>query len=317
MLKVTGKRFGRSLLQPGTRFVGTLLLFAWLLIKVPWESVWLVWQQLSPGAWMAATLLTVLSLVVSAYKWQLILAEPGMEAPKLGFLLRVYFIGLFFNNFLPSGLGGDVVRIGLTARKTGAAVATASVITERLWAALGLIFLCLIGFFSFQQTMGQVAVIIPVLAVVVLSLIMLLFFPGWEQFLFRRLTRYPKLAAGLGSFLNVLIRYRSRPGMLIKVFGCSVVFQGIIVAMNCLLFRGMGVDVSWSLCLSLIPLISALAMVPISINGLGLREWSYVVLFTPWGVDAAVALAVSLTFFIVVMFVSLLGGFLYLTGRRE
>jgi len=116
----------------------------------------------------------------------------------------------------------------------------------------------------------------------------------------------------LTSFLDVLERYRSRPGILTQVFVWSVVFQGIIVVMNYLLFLGMGVDISWSLCLSLIPLISALAMVPISINGLGLREWSYVVLFTPWGVEAPEALAISLTFFLVVAFVSLLGGFFYL-----
>ncbi|KUO73767.1 MAG: hypothetical protein APF81_02290 [Desulfosporosinus sp. BRH_c37] len=312
MLKAGEIRSSRGMLRQGIRFGGTVLLLGWLFVKVPWERVWPVWQQLSPGAWLAAVLLTVLAMVVSAYKWQLILTEPGMETPKLGFLLRIYFIGLFFNNFLPSGMGGDVVRIALTARKTGTAVAAASVVTERIWASLGLIVLCLIGFFSFQQAMGRVAVVIPVLAVVVLSLTVLLLFPGWGRFLLRYLTRHPKVAGGLTSFLDVLERYRSRPGILTQVFVWSVVFQGIIVVMNYLLFLGMGVDISWSLCLSLIPLISALAMVPISINGLGLREWSYVVLFTPWGVEAPEALAISLTFFLVVAFVSLLGGFFYL-----
>ncbi|WP_459931349.1 lysylphosphatidylglycerol synthase transmembrane domain-containing protein [Desulfosporosinus burensis] len=302
----------RGVLQQGIRFGGTVLLLGWLFAKVPWERVWPVWQQLSLGAWLAAVLLTILATVVSAYKWKLILTEPGIEAPKFGFLLRIYFIGLFFNNFLPSGMGGDVMRIALTSRKIGVAPATASVITERTWAALGLVFLCFIGFFSFHQAMGRVAVVIPVLAVVVLSLTLLLLFPGWGRFFLHFLNRYPKLSEGLTGFLNVLDRYRSRPGMLTKVFCWSVVFQGIIVVMNYLLFQGMGVDVSWSSCLSLIPLISALAMVPISINGLGLREWSYVVLFTPWGVEAPVALAVSLTFFLVVMLVSLLGGFFYL-----
>lgn len=312
MLKAGEVRTSRGMLRQGIRFGGTVLLLGWLFVKVPWERVWPVWQQLSLADWLAAVLLTILAMVVSAYKWQLILIEPGMERPKLGFLLRIYFIGLFFNNFLPSGMGGDVVRIALAARKTGTAVATASVITERIWAALALIALCLIGFFGFQQAMGRVAVVIPILAVVVLSLTVLLLFPGWGRFLLRYLTRYPKVAGGLTSFLEVLEGYRSRPGMLTKVFIWSVVFQGIIVVMNYFLFLGMGVDISWSLSLSLIPLISALAMVPISINGLGLREWSYVFLFTPWGVDAPVALAVSLTFFLVVMFVSLLGGFFYL-----
>jgi len=189
MLKAGEIRSSRGMLRQGIRFGGTVLLLGWLFVKVPWERVWPVWQQLSPGAWLAAVLLTVLAMVVSAYKWQLILTEPGMETPKLGFLLRIYFIGLFFNNFLPSGMGGDVVRIALTARKTGTAVAAASVVTERIWASLGLIVLCLIGFFSFQQAMGRVAVVIPVLAVVVLSLTVLLLFPGWGRFLLRYLTR--------------------------------------------------------------------------------------------------------------------------------
>ncbi|ODA39966.1 lysylphosphatidylglycerol synthase transmembrane domain-containing protein [Desulfosporosinus sp. BG] len=119
MLKAAEIRSSRGLLRQGIRFGGTVLLLGWLFVKVPWERVWPVWQQLSLADLLAAVILTVMAMVVSAYKWQLILTEPGMEAPKLGFLLRIYFIGLFFNNFLPSGMGGDVVRIALTARKTG------------------------------------------------------------------------------------------------------------------------------------------------------------------------------------------------------
>ncbi|OIQ60949.1 hypothetical protein MOTE_04780 [Moorella thermoacetica] len=62
-------------------------------------------------------------------------------------------------------------------------------------------------------------------------------------------------------------------------------------------------------------MISALAMVPFSINGLGLREWSYITLFAPFGVGAAPSLAVSLIFFLVVMAVSLAGGVLYVLEK--
>ncbi|GAB6171762.1 hypothetical protein JCM15765_12400 [Paradesulfitobacterium aromaticivorans] len=95
--------------------------------------------------------------------------------------------------------------------------------------------------------MGRVAVVIPVLAAVVLSLTGLLLFPGWGRFLLRFLARYPKIAEGVAAFLEVLGSYRFRPGMLVGVFGWSVVFQGIIVVMNYLLFQGLGVHDSWPL----------------------------------------------------------------------
>lgn len=81
-------------LRPLVRWAGTVLLLGWLFIKVPWTQVWPVWQQLSLRTWLLAIVLTVLALVVSAYKWRLILTEPAAGAPPFGFLLRVYFIAL-------------------------------------------------------------------------------------------------------------------------------------------------------------------------------------------------------------------------------
>lgn len=297
------------------RLAVTGLLLFLLFRKVPWQEVWPAWKGLSGGSLLLALVLTVLSLVVSAYKWHLLLEEPGAFAPATGRLLRIYFIGLFFNNFLPSAMGGDVVRVALAARATGTSRAAASVIAERLLAAVGLILPAMFFYLPYRRELGPVSLAVPVLALGITLVTGAAFFPEWARGLLALCRRWPQVARGLNRFVDIMGRYRYRPGRLLQVILWSTVFQGIVILINYVLFRGMGIPVSLVTCTILVPLISALAMVPFSINGLGLREWSYITLFAPFGVEAAPSLAVSLSFFLVVMVVSLLGGVLYVLEK--
>jgi len=306
---------GRTVWHWLIRCLVTVFLLAILFRRVPWQEVWPVWQGLPLRVWFLAVALAVLSMLISAYKWQLILAEPGETTPGTGRLLRIYLIGLFFNNFLPSGMGGDVVRVALAAKTTGTPRAAASVLLERLLAAVGLVLPSLLIYFPFRAQLGAVSVAVPLLAMGVILLAAVLLFPGWAGVVVRLCGRWPQVALGLGRSFETLARYRRRPGMLLRVILWSTVFQGTVILINYALFMGMEVPVSLAACAVLVPLISALAMLPLSINGLGLREWSYVTLFASLGVDTAASLAVSLTFFLVVLLVSLAGGVLYVLEK--
>lgn len=92
-----------------------------------------------------AFMLALAAVILSAYKWQVLLRSRNLE-PGLKELTRSYFLGLFFNNFLPSSIGGDVVRAVRVAKLTGQQVeAAASVVMERLLATFALVFLALLA----------------------------------------------------------------------------------------------------------------------------------------------------------------------------
>ncbi|MDN5326459.1 MAG: glycosyltransferase 2 family protein [Moorella sp. (in: firmicutes)] len=308
-------RRGRAGLRWLLRLLVTGLLLFLLSRRVPWREFWPAWQALSPRALLLAVALTVLSMAVSAYKWRLLLVEPGLGTPGTARLLQIYLIGLFFNNFLPSGMGGDVVRIALAARAVGTARAAASVIAERLLAAIGLILPALVFYWPHRHELGPAALVIPLLALAIAMVAGAAFFPGWAGRLAGLFRGRSRASRGLNQMVDIMGRYSSNPGRLLQVILWSVVFQGIVILINYVLFRGMGIPVKLVTCMLVVPLISALAMVPFSINGLGLREWSYITLFAPFGVGAAPSLAVSLIFFLVVMAVSLAGGVLYVLEK--
>jgi hypothetical protein len=116
---------------------------------------------------------------------------------------------------------------------------------------------------------------------------------------------------GLGSTF-------ARPSVVLPVFALSVVFQALVIAVAWFGFRAVGADVPLDATIALIPVISAIQLLPLSVGGLGVREGTYAVLFGACcGTAAPVAVAASLTFAGIVGFVSLAGGVRFaLQGRQ-
>jgi len=120
--------------------------------------------------------------------------------------------------------------------------------------------------------------------------------------------------------VNAVIQYyRSKPGAVLKVIAWSVLFQLSIVFINYYLLHAMNIhSVSLWQCTLVVPLISAVSMIPVSINGLGIREGAYVVLFGPLGLSPGQAMTLSVLFFMIVTAVSLMGGLIFaLDGGKE
>ncbi len=266
-----------------------------------------------------SVLLTIGAVILSAYKWQLLLTARGWIV-SIYVLTKYYFVGLFMNNFLPSSIGGDLMRIYQVGKRIGNSdEAAASVIVERVLATIGLVLPATVALIPNRVLIGKV--LYPIIYFFILCL--LLTYVVANPALLRPLTRIPgkwwqKIVIRLREINKVIQSYRSKPAAILKVIVYSVLFQMMVVAINYCLLRAMGINhVSLWQCTLMVPVISAVSMIPISINGLGVREGAYVLLFGRLGLSSIQAVTLSLLFFVIVTIVSLFGGILFVVEREK
>lgn len=288
------------------------LLLSWLIYSFDWIALRDVFLTAESGWLFLAVLLIVISMVVSVEKWSRILRAEGINLPWLQ-LWKVYWIGIFFNNFLPSSIGGDGIRIVMTGRNiSNVAGAASSVIIERLLATVGLALtgLVVLPITNSNWYVGWLFIILILVAAGLLFFLMLGRIPV------RVAKSDGKFSAFVRGFLSHGHALRGQKKMVITVLFLSVLFQLTVVAVNYAIFRGLHVDfLGWWDLVFIIPAISAIAMVPLGINGYGIREGAYVLLLASYGVTGSVALGASLLFAVLVSFCSLYGGILWLANR--
>jgi len=252
-----------------------------------------------------ATGLVIVGLVIGAYRWQRLLRALGISVP-LRTLVASYFVGLFFNNFLPTSMGGDVVRIYDVAQYSHRPSASAaSVIAERALSSLaqGLIALLglALGYDIARRFAGEIAALFAVLCLILLAL---LFGDRWGRGIALLRGRVREALESISFCL------RNKPLALWVVF-VSLFFHAVIVLINYAIFEALGAHVSLVYCFLVIPVILFITLLPVSINGLGIREWAYIYFFGRLGLSMTEAVAASLLFFFLLILVSLIGGVIF------
>ncbi|HEX2036095.1 MAG TPA: lysylphosphatidylglycerol synthase transmembrane domain-containing protein [Chloroflexota bacterium] len=291
----------------------SLVLLAVLFWKFGAGDVWLTLRQADP-AWLAFGLaVVVIAIAISAWKWQVLLLAQGLTVP-FHRLFASYLVGLFFNNFLPSNIGGDVARVHDVARYTGRGeAAAASVIGERLLAGLALALTAaaalLFNFRDAAPVAGSVTVALLLFGATVGALASARVraalgrrFPRLQQSVFGRVAREMGTAFG-------------NRGALVRVLALSFVFHATVVLLGWVTFVAIGAPVSLAACFLFIPIISAIQLIPVSLNGFGVREGAYVFFFGSAGLAAPQAVAASLLFALLVSVISLAGGALFALRR--
>jgi glycosyltransferase 2 family protein len=299
----------KAILRP----VVSLALLGILFWKVGAGELWGVLRTADP-VWLGwGIAFVVAALLVSAWKWQLLLSAQGVQV-SIGALFGSYLVGQFFNNFLPSNIGGDVVRVHDVTKRTGqAAAVTASVIAERLLAGVALALTAAGALLFSAEYTAQVGPSIGIALLVFTGLIGLVVSPGVRGWLER------VLPEGRAQVLSRIAHqmsdaFRNRKAVA-QVMALSFVFQATVVLVAWAGFVAIGVPVSLLACFLFIPIISAIQLVPVSLNGLGVREGAYVVFFSSIGVGRIEAAAASLLFGLLVAAVSLAGGALFAARR--
>ncbi|MEK7817906.1 MAG: lysylphosphatidylglycerol synthase transmembrane domain-containing protein [Actinomycetota bacterium] len=264
--------------------------------------------------------------MASVLKWWLIIRAQKRERPygkepvSYRYLTSLFYIGLFFNNFLPTNFGGDFIKAWKLARVTGQpAEAAGSVVADRASSTFALLMIAMPPALIELRLVGK-GVALMVLAMFVVLLLGLGLFASERVAI--RLSRYPVLRSDffglrehLRSFYYSLYEFRSKPAVLVAVMVLSVVYQGLAVALVYVLALSLEIHVSPIFFFLFIPVVMAVGMIPISLNGIGMREGATVFLFSQVGVSTAESFSLSVLCSLVMTVISLAGGVFYLFDR--
>lgn len=274
---------------------------------------------LAVPAWVAATALVLafVNIAISAYKWQLTLRLRDIDLPWRE-LFVYYYIGQFFNAFLPTTIGGDSARMYyLYDRHPVGQDAVSSVVIERATGLVSVFLLAGIGGIVLAGRISSMlaAGIVLGSAIGILIAAGILFSRWLRALLDRTVYRIQRLDIGhrLGAVHDAVLTYRDRPRALLVLIGISLVFRGIVVLNTIIVASGLGMDVSLGYFLVIVPVVEILLLIPISIQGFGVRETTYLYLFTAVGATEGVAVALGIVMQLVLtVFNNLVGAVFYI-----
>jgi uncharacterized membrane protein YbhN (UPF0104 family) len=275
-------------------------------------------HQISTVGWLAGSLAVyTLAVVLSTVRWAQVLQAldiPSEMPPLLSHTLA----GMFVSNFLPSTVGGDVLRVTrLSAANGQRQTSVASVVVERLTGFLVLPFITLVALIGNPTLLhlGRASRLSLTLALgtlaALVAIVLLVSSPNvGERFAGRSWLGFvAAVHLGLG-------RLRRDPTSAIAVFVSALAYQLTMVAGAWMAGHAMGLQVGWSAMMAFIPIVAIAQVLPFSVSGLGLREGALVLLLVPLGVSSGQAVAFGLLLYGINMAVSLLGAPAFAVGSR-
>ncbi len=230
---------------------------------------------------------------------------------------------MFFNNFLPTMVGGDVIKGYYLYKKSKRGdVSVTSIFMDRYSGFTALIFLTtvsvIIGYPLIKGTTLPGFFVLLIGGYVGASLIIWVgALHSWAMNIMARIHFYG-INKKIDSLYKALMGYKSHPGILIRVFCYSLLIQSGVMVGYWLLGVGLGMELSVIYFFLFIPLATVISMLPVSLAGLGIREGAFVYLFTRVGATPEEALTLSLMWFAIMVIVSVAGGVEYVrTGGRK
>jgi|Deesub1362A_J573_1020465.scaffolds.fasta_scaffold05353_2 hypothetical protein len=292
---------------PWLRLLFGLFLLFLLLLKTDLNRIFKIFSDLNLIWLLTAFFLAVVAVLLSAWRWQVVLKAQGVFL-SLFYLFALYLEGLFFNNFLPSSIGGDAVRFAELGKDIEDYSASfSSILAERVLSSITL------GFISFTAALF----ILPELKRLFFWVLIFFLVCGALFFLF---LSAPQIFLRSSSQLVEKYKLKSVSGELLKVRNAKCIFEVImlsllfqlsLVFMNWAIFLSMGVDLNPLFYFIFIPITQAVSLIPLSFNGLGFREGSYVFLFGYVGISSTLSLTAALVFLFLVIILSLVGGVVF------
>lgn len=271
-------------------------------------------------AWLFLSFsLHAFGLFASAFRWQILARAQGDDIP-LGFLAKSYLVGTFFNNFLPTRFGGDVVRIWDGSRFSRSLLkSSAIVLVERFTGIIILFLFALFASFYRLDMAKQIPVIWGALLLGLFGLALVLgFFTPLTAGLFKIIPSPGILKKALDKvilFRETILRYRTQKGPFLRATWWAFLLQLNVILYYFLIGKALRLKIHFIDYFIFIPIVLIIQLIPITINGLGLREGSYIEIFKFYGISPQTAFSFSLIDVGFVLILGIIGGFIYVTRK--
>jgi len=288
-------------------------------------KIWSEIKNINILFFIIVLIITVVKIGISAKKWQILLKSKG-EVKDFLHVWKIYYIGTFFNLFLPTNVGGDIVKAHKMSKVSKNSIeAYSSVFMERFTGVIAIFGLAIIStslYFSELPLDILIIIYIVFLPLIILSLIMI-----WKESvvnkfknlinrLFKNFNPF-SVREKLIKLYSSINHYTKKKRTLGYALLISFIFHTMLILTNYIAALSIGIDVPIQYFFIFIPITAILLFLPISIRGFGVREVLYVYFFTQVG--ATTAQAVSLSFLIQLLGIisSLIGGFVYLFSQTK
>jgi uncharacterized protein (TIRG00374 family) len=313
---MNGRPNRRGLLLLLAKVLLSGVLLAILIQRMPTGQVSAALRAASPTWLLAAGGLLFFSNVLGSYQWTRLMQAVDIKIPFWK-VLAFYHVGLFFNNFLPANVGGDIARVVDASRYASTRTAAiATVLLDRMIGTVSLAGLALVttlpALASFHLTVLYLALVgFFVLSVTVVWAV---FHPRARLAMGAVLDRLGlgRLRPALDELSARLVHYRGQRPLMLQLLAIALVTQLSRVGVHVLVGRALGLDVPTPYFFLFVPLLAVIVSLPISLNGIGVREGAGVLLFGLVGVERAQAFSLQFTTYLVSVAVSLLGGVVFL-----
>ena len=273
---------------------------AWWL---PLDTVLKSFKSLSATLWLQTILVFLIGHAVAAMKWRYTLQKYNLEIGVVE-SVRAHLSGLFANICLPSIVGGDIVRAAMISNKSRQKeIIIAGSIVDRLIDTIALVLLMtiaatfVINYPALQLPYNSLMIFGPIIGILCLLTIIII-----------RYRNHHLLKAVLEKLTNSIQTILRQPQTILVSLAISLIVQTLFILLNIRIGRALGINVDWQVWFFCWPLAKLIALAPISLGGIGVRDAALVALLSTYGVINGVAFAQSLAWQAILILSGIIAG---------
>jgi uncharacterized protein (TIRG00374 family) len=265
---------------------------------------------------LAAASIHIFGVWISAVRWQLLLKTQGIRISQ-GYLASSFLIGSFFNNVLPTSIGGDIFRSLDIANKARISVGkSASVLViDRFAGVISAALYAVTALFLGFATIGTTSYVVPIAIFFAICIILgfLILNPSILRLnkIVRKIKFLSKIREKLVEVYHTFLSFKKYKLALGEALLCSLALQFGVICNYYLAARSLGVNLSLASFIFIVPVVATIAMLPITIGGTGLRENALVFFMVTLGAQNEKAAMTSLVLFAMILVLGIIGGTTY------
>src|SRR6476620_5455852 len=306
------------------KIVVSIVLLSLLFSKIDVAQLCAIARRASLRWFAVALAIYAVNMIASTWRWHLLLRAQEVNLRRR-WLLGSFLVASFFNNFLPSNIGGDVIRISDTARAARSRTLAATVVLmDRVLGLMALIFVAAVGASAAGAVHPAALPIWPIwlwaglLAGAAASAPAVFAPVGFSRLLQPLTVFHPEwVGSRIDTLIEILTRFRARPGTLARCFATAVFVQGTMVLYYFAVTYALPVNVALSDIAVIVPISFVVQMLPVSFGGFGVREATFSIYFSRIGQPIESAIAMSLIGQALIILFSLTGAAVYISRRKH